>query len=300
MATAALEEGLITPQTKFSCNGFFKMGNRIFRCWKQHGHGQISLHQAIVESCDVYFYNVGKMLGVDKIAEYAKLFGLGAATGIDLPNEKNGLIPTEDWKLTWMKEPWQPGETISISIGQGFDLVTPLQLASAYSAFANGGTLWRPHLIKRIESTDGKIYKEFLPEKKGELGLSKKTMEIINKALWGVVNEPGGTGHAARILNADVCGKTGTAQVVGLPGNEKARNAKKIGIFQRDHALFVCYAPLKNPEIVVAVILENAGHGGAAAAPIARKILEAYFEGKKNDKQPQVIAQSAPVNKVTR
>jgi penicillin-binding protein 2 len=125
-------------------------------------------------------------------------------------------------------------------------------------------------------------------------------MEIINKALWGVVNEPGGTGHAARILNADVCGKTGTAQVVGLPGNEKARNAKKIGIFQRDHALFVCYAPLKNPEIVVAVILENAGHGGAAAAPIARKILEAYFEGKKNDKQPQVIAQSAPVNKVTR
>jgi penicillin-binding protein 2 len=300
MATAALEEGLITPQTKFSCNGFFKMGNRIFRCWKQHGHGQISLHQAIVESCDVYFYNVGKMLGVDKIAEYAKLFGLGAATGIDLPNEKNGLIPTEDWKLTWMKEPWQPGETISISIGQGFDLVTPLQLASAYGAFANGGTLWRPHLIKRIESTDGKIYKEFLPEKKGELGLSKKTMEIINKALWGVVNEPGGTGHAARILNADVCGKTGTAQVVGLPGNEKARNAKKIGIFQRDHALFVCYAPLKNPEIVVAVILENAGHGGATAAPIARKILEAYFEGKKNDKQPQVIAQSGSVNKVTR
>ena len=129
--------------------------------------------------------------------------------------------------------------------------------------------------------------------------LRSKTIEIINKALWGVVNEPGGTGYAARILNTDVCGKTGTSQVVGLPQNEKDRNVKKIGIFQRDHALFVCYAPLKNPEIVVAVILENAGHGGATAAPIARKILDAYFEGKKNDKQSQVIAQNGPANKVT-
>lgn len=300
IAAAALEEGIITPNTKFFCDGSFTLGNRTFRCWHKNGHGYVDLHRAIVESCDVYFYNVGKMLGVDKIAEYAKLFGLGAATGIDLPNEKNGLIPTKDWKLTWMKEPWQPGETISISIGQGFNLVTPLQLASAYSAFANGGTLWRPQLIKRIESTDGRIYKEFSPEKKGALGLSKQTIEIINKALWGVVNEPGGTGQAARILNTDVCGKTGTSQVVGLPENEKARKVKKIGIFQRDHALFVCYAPLKNPEIVVAVILENAGHGGSVAAPIARKILDAYFEGKKNDKQPQVIAQNEPANKVTR
>ena len=300
IAAAALEEGIITPNTKFFCGGSFTLGNRTFRCWHKNGHGYVSLHRAIVESCDVYFYNVGKLLGVDKIAKYAKLFGLGEASGIDLPNEKNGLIPTKDWKLTWMKEPWQPGETISIAIGQGFNLVTPLQLASAYSAFANGGTLWRPHLIKRIESTDGRIYKEFSPEKKGALGLSKKTIEIINKALWGVVNEPGGTGQAARILNTDVCGKTGTSQVVGLPENEKARKVKKIGIFQRDHALFVCYAPLKNPEIVVAVILENAGHGGAVAAPIARKILDTYFEGKKNDKQSQVIAQNGPANKVTR
>ena len=290
VAAAALEEGIITPNTKFFCNGSFKMGNRTFRCWHKDGHGSISLHRAIVESCDVYFYNVGKLLGVDKIAKYAKLFGLGDASGIDLPNEKNGIVPTQQWKLARMKEPWQPGETISIAIGQGYNLVTPLQLANAYAALANGGTLWRPHLIQRIELTDGSLYKEFLPEKKGELGLSKKTIDILDRALWGVVNEPGGTGSAARRLNSDVCGKTGTSQVVGLPESDKARRDKKIGAFQRDHALFVCFAPLKSPEIAIAVIMENAGHGGSVAAPIARKILDAYFEGKKKSKPAQVLA----------
>ena len=298
VAAAALEEGIITPDTKVLCKGSFTLGNRTYRCWNKHGHGWVNLHQAIVESCDVYFYTVGKMLGVDKIAEYAKRFGLGEASGIDLPGEKSGLIPTKEWKLKRRKSAWQMGETISISIGQGFNLTTPLQLANAFSTFANGGTLWRPRLVKYIESKDGKIYKEFLPEKRGELKLSPKTVEILNSALWGVVNEPGGTGHAARMLNIDVCGKTGTSQVLGLPENEKARRMKKIGAFYKDHALFVCYAPLKNPEIAVAVILENAGGGGAVAAPVAHKILTAYFEGKKKNKQPQVMAQSQPVNKV--
>ncbi len=298
VAAAALEEGIITPDTKVLCKGSFTLGNRTYCCWKKHGHGYVNLHQAIVESCDVYFYTVGKMLGVDKIAEYAKRFGLGEVSGIDLPGEKSGLIPTKEWKLKRRKSAWQMGETISISIGQGFNLTTPLQLANAFSAFANGGTLWRPRLVKYIESTDGKIYKEFLPEKRGELKLSPKTVEILNSALWGVVNEPGGTGHAARMLNIDVCGKTGTSQVLGLPEDEKARRMKKIGAFYKDHALFVCYAPLKNPEIAVAVILENAGGGGAVAAPVARKILTAYFEGKKKNKQQQVMAQSRPANKV--
>ena len=296
VAAAALEEGIITPNTKFFCNGSFKMGNKTFRCWHKNGHGSISLHRAIVESCDVYFYNVGKLLGADKIAKYAKLFGLGDASGIDLPNEKNGIVPTQQWKLARMKEPWQPGETISIAIGQGYDLVTPLQLVNAYSAFANGGTLWRPRLIKRIESIDGKTYKEFPPVKTGDLTLSKKTFDILSQALWGVVNEQGGTGGAARILNADVCGKTGTAQVISLPENERGRRQRKMSVFLKDHALFVCYAPLKNPEIAVAVIVENAGHGGSVAAPIARKILEAYFEEKA--KQPQVMAQNLSANKV--
>jgi len=284
VAAAALEEGIITPDTKIFCNGSFTLGNRTYRCWKKGGHGWVNLHQAIVGSCDVYFYTVGKMLGVDKIAEYAKRFGFGDLAGIDLPNEKKGLVPSKEWKLKRKKEIWQMGETISISIGQGYNLVTTLQLANAFGAFANGGTLWRPYLVKQIQLTDGKIYKEFVPTKKGELNLSAKTIEFINDALRGVVNEPGGTGQNAKLSGIEVCGKTGTSQVLGLPEDEKARRRKILGAFQKDHALFACYAPSKNPEIVVAVILENAGGGGAVAAPVARKILSAYFEGKKKNK----------------
>jgi len=291
VAVAALEEGIITPEQKIFCNGSFELGNRSYRCWKSKGHGYVDLHKAVVESCDVYFYTVGKMLGVDKIAKYAKLFGLGEVTGIDLHHEKSGLVPTKEWKLSRTKEMWLAGETISISIGQGFNLLTPLQLVNAYSAFANGGILWRPYIIKRIELIDGSIYKEFLARKKSEFALSKRTVDILGKALWGVVNEEGGTGSAARRLNSDVCGKTGTSQVVGLPQGDKARRDKKISAFQKDHALFVCFAPLNNPEIAIAVIVENAGHGGSVAAPIARKILDAYFDGKKKLKPAQVVAQ---------
>lgn len=284
VAAAALEEGMITPETKVFCNGSFTLGNRTYRCWKKGGHGSVNLHQALVGSCDVYFYTVGKMLGVDKIAEYARRFGLGEIAGIDLPNEKKGLVPTKDWKLKRKKEAWQMGETISISIGQGFNLVTTLQLANAYAAFANGGTLWRPYLVKQIQSADGRAYKEFLPTKKGELNLKPETIAVLNEALKGVVNEPGGTGQNAKLSGVEVCGKTGTSQVLGLPENEKARRRKVLGAFQKDHALFASYAPAQAPEIAIAVILENAGGGGAVAAPVARRILSAYFEGKKKDK----------------
>ena len=169
VAAAALEEGLITPETTFYCNGTFEMGDRIFRCWQEKGHGHVNLHRAIVESCDVYFYNLGKLLGVDRIAAYARAFGLGAPLGIDLPREKGGLIPTKQWKLSRFREPWQPGETISIAIGQGFNLVTPLQLANVYATLANGGTLYRPRLIKQLESSDGHVVKVFEPEKQGVL-----------------------------------------------------------------------------------------------------------------------------------
>ena len=282
VAAAALEEGIIKPETKIHCNGTFELGNRIYRCWKKHGHGAVDLHRALVESCDVYFYTVGKMLGVDKIAFYAKQFGLGERTGIDLHHERRGLIPTRDWKMARTGEPWQLGETISVSIGQGFNLTTPLQLAVAYAALANGGNLWRPRLVERIERPDGNTIKEFYPEKNGEIKLSKQTQAILRKALWGAVNGPGATGLAARLADAEVCGKTGTSQVIGLPQNEKARREKKIAAFHKDHALFVCFAPANNPEIVVAVIAENAGSGGAVAAPIARQILAAHFDRKKN------------------
>ena len=285
VAAAALEEGLITPEKTFHCDGTFELGNRSYRCWQKKGHGTVALHRAIVESCDVYFYNVGKLLGVDKIASYARRFGLGSPTGIDLPREKSGLIPTKEWKLSRLRQPWQLGETISISIGQGFNLVTPLQLAVAYSALANGGTVLRPWVLKRIETADGKVVREFKGEKAGTLPLSKKNIEILNHALWGVVNESGGTGSVLKRKEEDVCGKTGTAQVVGLPQEEKARRAKRLADEHQDHALFVCFAPYKNPEIAVAVILDNAGHGGSAAAPVARKIIDAYFEEKSKTKE---------------
>lgn len=292
VAAAALQEGLITPETSFACNGFYELGDRKYRCWHKSGHGRISLHRAIVQSCDVYFYQVGKLLGVDKLAQYARQFGLGTATGIPLPREKQGLIPTREWKQVRFKEPWQIGETVSVSIGQGYNLVTPLQLVTAYSALANGGIVWRPRLIERIEDIGGQVIKTFEPEKRSVVLVSLNVMELLKKALWGVVNEEGGTGRAARRTDADVAGKTGTAQVVGLPDNEKTRKIKFISSRYRDHALFVCFAPVDQPEIAVAVIMENAGHGGSAAAPVARKILDAYFDRKASpdEKSPVVIS----------
>jgi len=281
VAAAALEEGLITPETTFYCNGAFQMGDRAFRCWQQKGHGHVNLHRAIVESCDVYFYNLGKMLGVDKIAAYASAFGLGAPLGIDLTREKSGLVPTKQWKLDRLRQPWHMGETISLSIGQGYNLVTPLQLVSMYATLANGGTLYRPRLVKQLESPDGLVVKVYGPEKLGTLPVSDRNIRIINQALWGVVNEKGGTGYILKRKEADVAGKTGTAQVIGLPQDDKARKAKRVSADFRDHALFACSAPHGNPEIAVAVILEHAGHGGAAAAPVARKFIDAYFARTK-------------------
>ena len=281
LAAAALEEGLITPETSFYCNGTFDMGNRMFRCWQAKGHGNVSLHRAIVESCDVYFYNLGKLLGVDKIAASARAFGLGSPLGIDLTREKGGLIPTKQWKLSRLREPWQPGETISIAIGQGFNLVTPLQLANVYATLGNGGTLYRPRLIKQLETSDRRVVKVYEPEKMGALPFSPKTVQLINQALWGVVNERGGTGYVLKRKEADVAGKTGTAQVIGLPQDQKARKAMRVSAEYRDHALFACFAPYGAPEIAVAVILEHAGHGGSAAAPVARKIIDTYFAQRK-------------------
>ena len=175
------------------------------------------------------------------------------------------------------------GETISISIGQGFNLVTPLQLANVYAALANGGTFYRPRLVKQLESSDGRVVKEYGPEKQAALPVRPENIRIINRALWGVVNERGGTGYALKRKEEDVAGKTGTAQVVGLPQDEKDRKTKRVAAAFRDHALFACFAPYANPEIAVAVILENAGHGGTAAAPVARKVIDAYFAGKKTN-----------------
>jgi len=285
MATAALEEGVITPETKFNCSGSFTLGNHTFKCWQKKGHGAVNLHKAIVQSCDVYFYNVGRLLGIDKIAEYSKAFGLGSPTGVTLPGEKEGLVPSSEWKLKRFKVKWQPGETISASIGQGFGVVTPIQLVNAYATFANGGEMYVPRIVKKIETWDGKLVQEFPPTKRTTLNIDKNTMEIIKQGLWGVCNEPGGTAMSLRRKEGDVCGKTGTAQVISAKGLESRAMEYKY----RDHALFVCFAPKNNPEIAIVVIVEHGGHGSSAAAPLARKLIDAYFQQQKGPAEQQKV-----------
>ncbi|MEW6185397.1 MAG: penicillin-binding protein 2 [Thermodesulfobacteriota bacterium] len=265
-ALAGLEEKVITPETTFYCNGSFPFGNRRFGCWSKGGHGAVSLHKAIVQSCDVYFYNVGLRLGVDRLARYATYFGLGNLTGISLTSEKSGLIPTSIWKFKRFKTPWHPGETLSLAIGQGYNLTTPLQMAVYTAALANGGKIYRPFLVKKMISPQGQGLKEFSPHQITSLPIKQENLQLIKKAMAGVVNEAGGTGGAARLWSIVAAGKTGTAQVVGL--------GKRGG---RDHAWFVAFAPLEAPKLAVAVIVEHGGHGGAAAAPIARKIFQTFF-----------------------
>jgi penicillin-binding protein 2 len=265
-ALAGLEEKVITPETPFYCNGALPFGNRVFHCWKKGGHGKVNLHKAIVQSCDVYFYNLGNRLGVDRLARYAQLLGLGQPTGIGLVPEKGGLIPTSAWKLKRYNTPWQPGETLSVSIGQGYNTATPLQMALATATIANGGTVYKPFLVKRVMAPQGNVLKEFGPQKIRQIPVSPETIDLVRQGLVGVVNEPGGTGGAARLNGMLAAGKTGTAQVVTL-GKKGAK----------DHAWFVAFAPLEKPQLAMAVLVEHGGHGGEAAAPIARKIFEAYF-----------------------
>lgn len=293
LAAAGLETGLITPSTRVYCPGSFWYGNRSFRCWKKEGHGSVDLHTSLMRSCDVYYYSLGVRLGVDRIAEFAKAFNLGRITGLGFPDEKPGLIPTSEWKQRRFGVPWYPGETVSIAIGQGYDLTTPLQLAVSYAALANGGTLYEPRLVRSRRGPDGGV-EETQPRVTGTVPVKPENLALIRKALEGVVEQAGGTGSRARVPGVSVAGKTGTAQVVRL---EKFQGVKesKIPIQYRDHAWFVSFAPVENPEIVVAVLSEHGGHGGSAAAPLAQRVLAKYFEkkGVTHAPKPAVIAPPA-------
>ncbi|HYA85622.1 MAG TPA: penicillin-binding protein 2 [Nitrospirota bacterium] len=273
VALAGLESGIINPDEKITCRGSLKIGRRTFRCWKKDGHGLVSLHQAIVESCDVYFYTMGERIGWDRIAEYAKKLGYGSLTGILLPDEKPGLIPTTAWKKKRMGESWYAGDTYINSIGQGFVLVSPIQACEMMSAVANGGHLYRPILLKQTRNRETGVVKAFTSDRETNVALDPKALEEVRSALAGVVNEPGGTGHGAQTPLAIVGGKTGTSQVIAqkVPGRALAENA-------RDHAWFVGFAPVDHPKIAVAVIVEHGVHGGSAAAPIARKVIEEYLK----------------------
>lgn len=284
-ALAGLEAGLINESTSVHCDGAYEMGGSKFRCWSRSGHGSVNLRKSLKESCDVYYYQLGEKLGVDRIAAMAERFMLGRELGIGLQNEKKGLIPTSAWKLKRFGKKWFPGETLPVAIGQGYLLMTPIQLASMVATVANEGTIYRPHLVKKVVDPDGKTIKEFAPETLGTTGIAPASFKKVKQGLYAVVNDPGGTGANARLWDVKVAGKTGTSQVVKL--GEDRKKARKYE--HMDHGLFVAFAPYDKPEIAVAVVVEHGGGGGAVAAPIAGKILRNYFDLQKPPapKQPQ-------------
>ncbi|HSR12702.1 MAG TPA: penicillin-binding protein 2, partial [Thermodesulfobacteriota bacterium] len=286
MAIAALEEKVITPETAFHCGGSYHYGNRDYRCWKKEGHGGLSLRRALVESCDVYFYNVGMRLGVNRIAKYASEAGLGRPTGFPLGREKPGLVPTSAWKLKRFGIPWQLGENLSISIGQGYNLATPLQIACSVSALFNGGKYYQPRIVRKIGAPHGEVLKEIPPVVLQNVEISPQSIDFVREALWGVVNSPGGTGSRARVEGFNVAGKTGTSQVVQRKGDKFDTTTPEF----QDHAVFACFAPAPNPEIAVAVLVEHGGGGGANAAPVAKQVLETYYKKTKKAPAPSQIA----------
>ncbi|MGH9786789.1 MAG: penicillin-binding protein 2, partial [Terriglobia bacterium] len=291
MATAALQTGTATEETSYYCPGGADFYGRYFRCWQSRGHGRVNLHQAIVHSCDVFFYNLGKNLGVEHIADYSSQLGLGHRTGIDLPNEQSGTVPSPEWKERVFREKWYPGETISLAIGQGALTATPLQMAYSIGGIAAGGHFVRPHLIA-VEELAARGRK--VPAgSEMQVALTEETVAAVTDALYGVVNE-GGTGGRARIVGLDVGGKTGTAQVASL---QTARSAKEAGNPLADNAWFVGLAPRRNPEIVVAVLYQGGEHG-YLAAPLARDVIKAYFD-KKQGIRPRLADREEPGKDVT-
>ncbi len=268
VAIAGLEEGVITPGYSVDCKGFISVGRWRFRCWKKSGHGLVNLRRAIVESCDVYFYEVGRLLGIDRIAKYARAFGLGSPVGLKLCTERSGLIPTTRWKKRVRGRPWYLGETFNAAIGQGYVSVTPAQAAVMVAAIANGGTIYRPSVLLDEE-----------PQILGKVVLKPSTIRFIKRAMYDVVVNPRGTGWRARSGVAPIAGKTGTAQVVSRPADED--ESKRW--LPRDHAWFVAFSPVKNPEIALSVFVEHGGHGGETAAPIAKKTIEQYIKGNEKN-----------------
>jgi penicillin-binding protein 2 len=287
VATAALEEGIITPDFKVYCPGHATFFGRSFQCSLPNGrgHGTLDLRHAIEQSCNVYFYTVGNMVGIDKIHKWATLLGLGEKTGIDLPDEVQGLVPSPEWKRTTTKthEKWYAGETISVSIGQGPVSLTPVSMAVYISTIANGGTRLTPHLLKAVDEGNG--WKAVPPPTpRSTVRLKPETIQAIRDGLWLVVNGSG-TGSRARIVGRDVSGKTGTAQVISLEGRNSAKGRTDKDL--RDNGWFVFFAPRDSPRIAGVVFVEHGGHGGTTAAPIAKHVLETFFAKQDGKSLPR-------------
>ena len=270
-AAAGLSEAIIEPGHRVNCPGYYKFAGRKYRCHKRGGHGTVNLQQAVAMSCNAFFYELGINLGVDLIGQYAKLLGIGQITGIDLPQEVTGVVPSREWKVRRFGEKWYPGDTIPISIGQGYITVTPLQLTLAIASIANGGDLLQPRIVKEVDDPLSDEGLEFQPFVRSSFSHLEPSFKFVREYAESVVNGERGTGKRAHLEGVRVGGKTGTAQVAAL--SRVSQDEESL----RDHALFVGFAPVQEPQIAFAVIVENAGHGGVAAAPIAKEILEAYF-----------------------
>jgi len=287
-ALAGLEEGVIDEETIFECPGFYRFGNRVYRCWKKGGHGKVDIIKALAESCDVFFYQVGQKLGVDRLAWYAKASGLGSATGIHLDHEASGLIPTAAWKQKRTGIPWQEGETLSVAIGQGFNLATPLQMAVFTSAVANGGKRYKPLILEAIKTLDGRLLHEETLRVIGKLPVGEKTLDLVKEGLWQVVNSEKGTARRIRLSRIQISGKTGTSQVISRKDDEEIAE-ENIAAHLKSHAWFVAYAPSDAPRIAVSVVVEHGEHGSGAAAPIAKEIIKTYLRSYKS--RTQLVAQ---------
>lgn len=275
VALAGLETGTIDDNFKIYCRGGASFYGRYFKCWVKGGHGTVELHKGLVQSCDVFFYNVGNRVGIDQLAHYAQEAGFGKKTGIDLPHEAEGVVPSSEWKMKNFRQKWYAGETISVAIGQGALTVTPLQLAYAMGGLAVGGVWYRPHLVRDPDRNDPPRIAKIDPANAAK----------VVSGMYGVVNE-GGTGVRARLPGISVCGKTGSAQ---LASNELLK-AGKLGQNMKDNAWFVGFAPCESPEIVVAALYENAEHG-YLAAPIVRDVIKAYFDKKARATRSQMLAE---------
>jgi len=275
VALAAQEAG-VAPSQRVWCPGHYELGNHRFHCWRRWGHGWVDMHEAIVQSCDVYFYDVARRLGIERIAEMARRFGLGGPVGVDLPGEQGGLVPTAAWKLANIGEPWQGGETLIASIGQGFLLTTPMQLAVMTARLVNGGKAVIPHVTRAIHHPSGT--EPTIKEEAPSLGLSERHLDVVVQAMEDVVVGPRGTARGARIdiPGMEMGGKTGTSQVRRISAAERAAGVVRnedLPWHRRDHALFVGFAPIGRPRYVCAVVVAHGGGGSAVAAPIARDIL---------------------------
>lgn len=290
MALAGLELGKRTPDFTIMDPGFFGLPGvtHRWRDWRPGGHGAVNLHRSIVISCDTYYYGLGNDLGIDNIHNFIGQFGYGKVTGIDIPGERPGLLPSQEWKLKRYKQKWFAGDTISVSIGQGYNLATPLQLAHSTAVLANGGIVYRPHLVRHInDPRSNAAPRAVVPQPERTLQLNSQNVELVKKAMVDVTR-PGGTavlaGQGAAYTFA---GKTGTAQVIAIKQNERY-DASKVAERHRDHALFIAFAPAENPRIALGILVENGGSGSGTAAPIARTVLDYYLLGKVPASMPDL------------